>query len=163
MPTRLKPLYRPNQDCLFCGAKLTRPPNTQRAFYYCGEDCWRPCNRSVRFFNPELPKGKGRGTPVQLLAFVWWVLRQADTPLSGNHIHERIYENFNDHSRLTAKKGIHRLLNYFKPETYERLDTKPIEYRIVQDIPFNQALKPKYLSAILKYKKPVPKKKGKTP
>ena len=57
MPTRLKIRHRPNKDCLFCGAELTRPPNTQRAFYYCGEDCWRPCNKSVRFFNPEL-KGK---------------------------------------------------------------------------------------------------------
>ena len=150
MPTRLKPRYRPNKDCLFCGAKLTRPPNTQRVFYYCGEECWRPCNRSVRFFNPELKGGRRRGTPIQLLVNVWWVLRQAKTPLSGLHIHERIVEHFGDHSRLCAKNAIHRLLNYFKPETYEKLDTTPIEYRLVEDIPFKDALKEKYLSVIVK-------------
>ncbi len=150
MPTRLKPRHRPNKDCLFCGAELTRPPNTQRAFYYCGEDCWRPCNKSVRFFNPELKGGRRRGTPIQLLVNVWWVLRQAETPLSGMNIHERIVEHFGDHSRLCAKNGIHRLLHYFKPESYEKLDTKPVEYRLTEDIPFNQALKDKYLSAIVK-------------
>ncbi len=150
MPTRLKPRYRPNEDCLFCGVELTRPPNTQRAFYFCGEDCWRSCNRSARFFNPELKGGRRRGTPVQLLVNVWWVLRQADISLSGKNIHERIVEHFGDHSRLCAKNGIHRLLNYFKPHTYEKLDVKPIEYRLIEDIPFKQALKEKYISAIIK-------------
>ena len=84
------------------------------------------------------------------MANLWWVLRQAETSLSGVNIYERIVEHFGDHSRLCSKNGIHRLLHYFKPETYHKLDTKPVEYLLVQDIPFNQALKEKYLSAIVK-------------
>lgn len=158
-----KLMFRPNDKCLFCSAPLTRPPTHLRAYYYCGDDCWKPCNRSVRFFSPETQKKSGRGTPVHLLVNIWWVLSNADTPLTGALIHERVVANFGDHTRISAKRGIHRLLNYFKPEFYERLDTKPIEYQVVKDIPFKDALKTKFSSAIIKYQKPVPKKQGNTP
>ena len=99
--------HRPNDDCLWCGEKLTRPPSTTRAFYYCDESCWRPCNRSLRFFNPEIPS-RSRGTPMSLVAQVWWVMRQAKMPLTAKQLHGRILDNFGDNPRLKAKTGFQK-------------------------------------------------------
>jgi len=153
---------RPNQTCLFCDAKLTRPPSTTRAYYYCDDSCWRPCNRSVRFFNPEFPS-KSRGTPVSLMATMWWVMREAKIPLSTSVIHERLIANFGDNPRLKDKTALHHVFRYFKPEVYRKIKTsKYIEYEVVQDIPFKDALKSKYLSVITKYENTVGKEKGKS-
>lgn len=141
---------RPNKTCLFCDSKLTRPPTIQRAYYYCDKSCWNPCNRSVKFFSPELPS-KGRGTPVSLMATIWWVLREAKTPLSVAHIHERLIDNFGDNPRLKSKNGLHRIFRYFKSEAYRKNKTSRFtEYEVLQDIPFKDALKEKYLSVIIK-------------
>ncbi len=143
---------RPNQDCLYCGAKLTRPPSLTRSYYYCNDTCWRPCNRSLNFFNPEYVRRNG--TPIQLLATFWWVLKNANTPLPAEAIHQRMQEGFGNHDRL-MKRGIHRLVGWFKEGMIRKHDGRFVEYEALTDIPFKDALKPKYASVIAQYEQQV--------
>ena len=145
---------RPNEDCLYCGAKLTRPPSLTRSYYYCNDACWRPCNRSLNFFNPEILRRNG--TPMQLLATFWWILKNAKTPLPADAIHERMHDLFGNNERLTSRRHIHRLKGWFKADVIRKHNTKkPVEYEATQNIPFKDALKPKFASVIAKYEKQV--------
>ena len=93
---------------------------------------------------------------MQLLATFWWVLKNAKTPLPADAIHERMHDLFGNNERLMSRRHIHRLKGWFKADVIRKHNTKkPVEYEAMQNIPFKDALKPKFASVIAKYEKQV--------
>ena len=87
---------------------------------------------------------------MQLLATFWWILKDAKTPLPAEAIHLRMHEGFGNHDRI-MKRGIHRLVGWFQEGMIRKHDGRIVEYEALQDIPFKDALKPKYASVIAQY------------
>ncbi len=86
---------------------------------------------------------------MSLVAQVWWCMRQANTPLSSVELYERVLDNFGDHPRLKSKTGFYKLLNHLKPEVFRKIEgSYRTEYEVVKDVPFNQALRFKFLTVI---------------
>jgi len=86
---------------------------------------------------------------MSLVAQVWWCMRQANTPLSSVELYERVLDNFGDHPRLKSKTGFYKLLNHLKPEVFRKIvSPHRTEYEVVKDVPFNQALRFKFLMVI---------------
>lgn len=136
---------RPNSNCLYCDAVLDPTFNSNRAFFTCGGSCWAACNRSLNCFTPEM--NRRRGQSILGLSQLWWVLRNATTPLTHNELQSRLRTTFGD-SVLFKKKLTSQCLNYIKSEYYS-VDKLHKAYTFtVSDRPFNQVLREKYLNIL---------------
>ena len=139
--------YRPNTQCLYCDALLTPKFNSNRAFFTCGGSCWSACNRSLNCFTPDM--NRRRGQSILGLSMLWWILRNATTPLTHNEIQNRLRTEFGD-LVIFKKKLTSQCLNYIESEYYsvDRLH-KGFTFT-ASDLPFNQVLKEKYLKILRK-------------
>ena len=137
--------HRPNKNCLFCDEVLTIKPTPNRAFYTCGQECWDCLNRSLNLFSPEV--NRRRGQNMFELAVMWWVIRNATTPIPHHQIQEQMRNEFGQRQafkdRLTSFS-----LKYFVPDCYTVIQTRNVMLYECEDRPFNEVLRSKYLDVI---------------
>ncbi len=138
-------IERPNPNCLYCDEVLDTNYNSNRAVFTCGGSCWLACNRSLNCFNPEI--NRRRGQSIFGLSMLWWILRNAKTPLTHNEIQNRLRKTFGD-LVIFKKKLTNQSLKYIESEYYS-VDKLHKAYTFtVADLPFNQVLKEKYLEVL---------------
>tara|TARA_B110000438_G_scaffold32611_1_gene32243 strand:+ start:75 stop:323 length:249 start_codon:yes stop_codon:yes gene_type:complete len=78
---------------------------------------------------------------------LWWILRNAKTPLTHNEIQNRLRKTFGD-LVIFKKKLTNQSLKYIESEYYS-VDKLHKAYTFtVADLPFNQVLKEKYLEVL---------------
>jgi len=79
---------------------------------------------------------------------IWWVLSKSDTPLSHAQVQGRIRSNFGDlvifKNTLTTTT-----VKFFDEETTTIDKSGDLHLFSCEDIPFNQALKQKFLDVLL--------------
>ena len=139
---------RPNDCCLYCDTKLKQKPTKHRAYFTCGSTCYRRLSRSLNYFNPEI--NRRRGQSIFGLSMIWWVLRNAETPLMHSALHSRIRFNFGDltpfHNKLTSTA-----IKYFNEDYYTIDRDKDGKMLFTcEDVPFCEALRSKYHAVIEK-------------
>ena len=137
--------FRPNSTCLYCDAKLEKEPTINRANYTCGGICYRKMNRSLNYFNPEINRRNGQS--MFGLSMIWWTLRNAGTPLTHHQLMSRIRSNFGDMT-IFKLKLTSTTINYFDPAYYHIEETSKGFTFQVEDVPFNVALRSKYLNVL---------------
>ncbi len=137
--------YRPNSECLFCDNPLTTKENVNRAFFTCGKECWDSLHRSLNLFTPEV--NRRRGQNMFELAMMWWVLRNATSPIPHHQVRERMRNMFGEQQvfkdRLTSFS-----LKYFNSDSYTVSHTPKVMLYECKDLPFNKVLRKKYLDVI---------------
>ena len=138
--------FRPNSGCLYCGETLVKPPTTHRVNYTCDIDCFSKINRSLNYFNPEI--NRRRGYSMMALSMIWWILSKSKTPLSHAQVQGRIRSNFGD-IVIFKEKLTSTSLKYFNEELLTVDKSGKVHLFSCIDIPFNQALKPKFLDVLI--------------
>lgn len=143
---------RPNTNCLLCDKVLSRPPSKQRPFYYCGQGCWRSCNVSLNFFTPEMKRNRGQS--MTALSMMWWILRDSNEFLPTKEVFSRIDDKFGDKAFLKRPKSLNRVMTYFRADSWEviddKIDGKNMKSYRAKQIPFEEALRPRFYEAMKK-------------
>ena len=137
--------FRPNSRCLYCDEKLVKAPTVNRANYTCGGICYWRMNRSLNYFNPEINRRNGQS--IFGLSMIWWTLRNAETPLTHHQLMSRIRSNFGD-MPIFKLKLTSTAIKYFKEDCYHIEETSKGFLFSAKDVPFNAALRSKYLKVL---------------
>jgi len=137
--------FRPNSGCLYCGKTLIKNPTTHRVNYTCGLPCFRKLNRTLNYFNPEINRRNGNN--MLALSMTWWILSKSNTPLSHAQVQGKIRSNFGDlvvfKNKLTTTA-----VKFFNEESVTVDKSGNVHTFSCDDIPFNQALRPKFLDVL---------------
>jgi len=96
---------------------------------------------------------RNRGQSMSALSMIWWVLRNTDDFLPAKEVYLRITENFGDKAFL-KRKSLNRVMTYFRPDVWEviddKIDGKNMKSYRAKQIPFEEALRPRFYEAMKK-------------
>ena len=139
---------RPNEGCLYCNKLLVKNPTIHRVNYTCDIGCFHKLNRSLNYFNPEIRRRNG--SSMLAVSMIWWTLSKSDTPLSHAQVQGRIRSNFGDlvifKDKLTTTS-----IKFFNDELLTVDKSGNVHTFSCEDIPFNQALKQKFLDVLTNF------------
>jgi len=137
--------FRPNSGCLYCDEPLVKPPTTHRVNYTCDINCFHKINRTMNYFNPEI--SRRRGHSMMALSMLWWTISKSETPLSHAQVQGKMRSNFGD-MIMFKEKLTTTSIKFFNEESITVDKSGKVHTFYCKDIPFNQALKPKFLDVL---------------
>ena len=97
---------------------------------------------------------RNRGQSMTALSMMWWVLRDSNEFLPTKEVFSRITNKFGDKAFLKRPKSLNRVMTYFRADSWEviddKIDGKNMKSYRAKQIPFEEALRPRFYEAMKK-------------